>query len=50
VHRTRGACRFADPRQVRELALDALAPGRHVRRELARETFLPVGGLAAVAR
>src|SRR5213595_599572 len=49
MHRTGGAGRFADPRQVRELALGALAPGRHVRLELAREAFLPVGGLAAVA-
>jgi len=49
VRRTGGACRFADPRQVRELALGALAPGRHVRLELAREAFLPVGALAAVA-
>src|SRR5213594_2909465 len=34
----------ADPRQVRELALDAFAPGRHVRLELARQAFLPVSG------
>src|SRR5207249_10040819 len=39
----------ADARQVRELLFHALAPGRHVRLELARQAFLPVGGLAAVA-
>src|SRR5947199_7301912 len=39
----------ADARQVRELLVPALAPGRHFRLELARQAFLPVGGLAAVA-
>src|SRR3989442_15489672 len=46
-HRRRGSLRR--PPAGSRTGAWALAPGRHVRLELAREAFLPVGGLAAVA-